>query len=111
MKVIRAGRLIDGTGAAVQRDRALFVEDGLIVGVGAAGEAPADAELVDLSNLTVLPGLIDCHVHLVFSYSAHPWAICWSKTISSFCSVASRARARRSAPASPPSATWAAAAG
>ena len=72
MKVIRAGRLIDGTGAGVQRDRALYVEDGLITGVGAAGETPADAELVDLSSLTVLPGLFDCHVHLVFSYSPYP---------------------------------------
>jgi len=72
MKVIRAGRLIDGTGGGVQRDRALYVEDGQIVGTGAAGEAPADAELIDLSSFSVLPGLIDCHVHLVFSYTAHP---------------------------------------
>jgi len=74
VQVIRAGRLIDGTGAAVQRDRALYVEDGQIVGVEAAGDAPADAELVDLSALTVLPGLIDAHVHLVFSRSAHALA-------------------------------------
>jgi len=69
VKVIRAGRLIDGTGAAVQRDRALYVEDGQIVAIEAAGEAPADAEVVDLS---VIPGLIDCHVHLVFSRSVFP---------------------------------------
>jgi len=55
----------------VQRDRALFVEDGQIVGIEAAGQVPADAELVDLSDLTVMPGLIDCHVHLVFSSSAY----------------------------------------
>ena len=70
MKVIRTGRLIDGTGAAVQRDRALYVEDGQIVGIEAAGEPPADAEVIDLSGLSVFPGLIDCHVHLVFSRSA-----------------------------------------
>jgi imidazolonepropionase-like amidohydrolase len=69
VKVIRAGRLIDGTGAAVQRDRALYVEDGQIVGIEAAGEPPADAEVIDLSDLSVIPGLIDCHVHLVFSRS------------------------------------------
>ncbi|HLY87668.1 MAG TPA: amidohydrolase family protein [Acetobacteraceae bacterium] len=63
--------MIDGTGGAVQRDRALFVEDGQIVGIEAAGQVPADAELVDLSDLTVMPGLIDCHVHLVFSSSAY----------------------------------------
>jgi imidazolonepropionase-like amidohydrolase len=70
VKVIRAGRLIDGTGAAVQRDRALYVEDGQIVAIEAAGEPPADAEVIDLSGLSVMPGLIDCHVHLVFSRSA-----------------------------------------
>ena len=43
----------------MQRDRALFVEDGQIVGIEAAGQVPADAELVDLSDLTVMPGLID----------------------------------------------------
>src|SRR3981081_3217911 len=72
MKVIRAGRLIDGTGAAVQRDRALYIEDGRIVGITAAGDTPADAEVMDLSHLSVMPGLIDCHVHLVFSHTAHP---------------------------------------
>src|SRR3982074_3319119 len=72
MKVIRAGRLIDGTGAVVQRDRALYVKDGRIVGISAAGDIPSDAELVDLSSFSVMPGLIDCHVHLVFSYTAHP---------------------------------------
>ena len=51
MKVIRAGRLIDGTGAAVQRDRAIVVDDdGQIVSVGPAGEMPADVEMVDLSG-------------------------------------------------------------
>jgi imidazolonepropionase-like amidohydrolase len=71
VKVIRAGRLIDGTGAGVQYDRALYVEDGQIIGIEAAGEAPADAEVVDLSDLSVIPGLIDAHVHLVFSRSAN----------------------------------------
>lgn len=71
MKVIRAGRLIDGTGAAVQRDRAVYVEDGQIVGIEAAGETPADTEVLDLSGLSVLPGLIDSHVHLVFSRSSY----------------------------------------
>ena len=48
----------------------LYVEDGQIVAIEAAGEAPADAEVIDLSGLSVMPGLIDCHVHLVFSRSA-----------------------------------------
>ncbi|MDQ6674510.1 MAG: amidohydrolase family protein [Chloroflexota bacterium] len=73
MKVIRAGRLIDGTGAAAQRDRAVYVDDdGVIAGVEAAGDPPADADVVDLGQLSVLPGLIDAHVHLVFSHTAYP---------------------------------------
>lgn len=72
MKMIRVGRLVDGTGAAVQRDRALYVEDGQIVDIRPAGEPPSDAELLDLSAFSVVPGLFDCHVHLVFSSAAHP---------------------------------------
>jgi imidazolonepropionase-like amidohydrolase len=48
----------------------LYVEDGQIVHIAAVGEPPADAEVIDLSALSIMPGLIDCHVHLVFSRSA-----------------------------------------
>jgi len=75
MLVIRAGRLIDGTGAAPQTDRDVYVEaDGRIVAVQPAGDVPSDADLLDLRTLTVLPGLIDCHVHLVFSRGQNPRA-------------------------------------
>src|SRR5207244_1920580 len=71
--VIRAGRLIDGKSTAVQQDRAVFVEDGTITRVAAGAEIPPGADnIVDLSDATVLPCLIDCHVHLVFSCSDHP---------------------------------------
>src|ERR687885_1705932 len=72
MQVIRAGRLIDGTGSAPRLDQAVYVEDSRTVGVGPATEIPTDADVVDLSGSTVLPGLIDCHVHLVFSHSEYP---------------------------------------
>ena len=72
MQVIRAGRLIDGTGSAPRPDHAVYVEDSRIAGVGPATEIPTDADVVDLSGSTVLPGLIDCHVHLVFSHSEYP---------------------------------------
>jgi imidazolonepropionase-like amidohydrolase len=68
--VIRAGRLIDGTGTGgVQRDMAIFVDSGNISRVTPADELPPDAEVINLSGSTVLPGLIDCHVHLTFSAS------------------------------------------
>jgi imidazolonepropionase-like amidohydrolase len=70
--VIRAGRLIDGTTTSgVQRDRAIIVDSGSITRIIPAGEIPPDADVIDLSSSTVLPGLIDCHVHLVFSASEY----------------------------------------
>ena len=55
--VIRAGRLIDGTTAnSVRRDLAIFVDSGTITRVATAPELPPDAEVIDLSNSTVLPG-------------------------------------------------------
>ncbi|HET6318433.1 MAG TPA: amidohydrolase family protein [Chloroflexota bacterium] len=72
MKAIRAGRLIDGTGAAVQHGVSVFCEEGRIVGVEPSGDTPSDAEVIDASESTVMPGLIDGHVHLVFSAAANP---------------------------------------
>src|SRR5919202_141077 len=72
MQVIRAGRLIDGTGSPPRLDQAVYVEESRIGGVGPETEIPTDADVVDLSGSTVLPGLIDCHVHLVFSHSEYP---------------------------------------
>jgi imidazolonepropionase-like amidohydrolase len=71
MRVVRAGRLIDGTGGSVQSDRAVYVEDERIVDIGPGTEIPTDADVVDLTAYSVLPGLIDAHVHLVFSSSTY----------------------------------------
>ena len=68
--VIRADRLIDGTGAAPVEDAVLIVDQGKIAGTFAGqapeGLVPADAEVLDLPGCTILPGLIDSHVHLNF---------------------------------------------
>jgi imidazolonepropionase-like amidohydrolase len=65
---IHAGRLIDGTGKAPQETVTILVHDDRIVGVQAGFTAPKGAEVIDLSASTVLPGLIDDHVHITQSF-------------------------------------------
>jgi hypothetical protein len=63
---IRAGRLLDVEAGAVRAGAVLLVEGDRIAAVLRAGEpVPADVQELDLSGHTVLPGLIDCHTHLV----------------------------------------------
>src|SRR5437016_7541493 len=69
MRVLRAGTLIDGTGAPPVRDAAVVIHNGRIEAVttgAASARPPADTEVIDASRFTVLPGLVDCHDHLAF---------------------------------------------
>ena len=74
--VFLADRLFDGTGAEPIEQAVLVVEDGRVVRVGRQGEVaePPGAERVAYAGCTLVPGLIDGHVHLVFSASGNPLA-------------------------------------
>jgi imidazolonepropionase-like amidohydrolase len=61
---IRAGKLIDPDGGAALTDQIILIHDNKIEKVGKALQIPPGAKVIDLSKMTVLPGLIDCHTHL-----------------------------------------------
>ncbi len=75
--LVHAGRLIDGTGSGPIAGATLVIEDGRICSVHGPGQespAPPDAEVIDATGQTVLPGLVDSHVHLCFSAGPEPLA-------------------------------------
>ena len=72
MLAIRAGRLFDGVEARPVVRPVVLVDAGRITAVLPDAEPPTGAEVVDLGDATLLPGLIDAHVHLVFDASPDP---------------------------------------
>lgn len=64
--VIRAGSLIDGRSDAVRHNQVLIIRGNRIESVSDAANVniPAEAQVLDLSRYTVLPGLIDSHTHI-----------------------------------------------
>ncbi len=70
-----AARVFDGTSGDYRTNGALLVEDTYIVALVPQEQVPVEYGVVDLGSLTLLPGLIDCHVHLVWNGSADPNAI------------------------------------
>lgn len=65
---IENGQLVDGTGALPVANAVVIVTDGLIEYAGPAGAAPptADAQRIDAAGGTILPGLIEAHIHLTY---------------------------------------------
>jgi len=61
---IRAGRLFDARSGSMQTDQVVLVTGDRVTDVGAGIEIPANARVLDLSAATVLPGMIDTHVHV-----------------------------------------------
>jgi len=70
--VVRAGVLVDPDAGASTRNVVIVIEGDRISQVGLDAKIPAGAEVIDLSKLTVLPGLVDAHTHMGITYKEFP---------------------------------------
>ncbi|MGH9704862.1 MAG: amidohydrolase family protein, partial [Candidatus Acidiferrales bacterium] len=70
---VRAGKMLDVRTGKLLADQVIVIRGEKIESVASAGQTqiPAGAKIVDLSNATVLPGLIDAHTHLTSSAKKH----------------------------------------
>jgi imidazolonepropionase-like amidohydrolase len=58
------GSVIDGTGAPPRPGETVLIREGRILAIGRDVRVPADAEVVDVTGMTVLPGMVDMHGHM-----------------------------------------------
>ncbi|MFI0421059.1 amidohydrolase family protein [Spongiactinospora sp. 9N601] len=68
---VRAARVLDPASGEYYENAAVVVADGRIVSV--VDNPPADADIVDVGDLTLLPGLIDCHTHMLLRPEDQVW--------------------------------------
>jgi len=66
-------RVVDGTGAPAREDQTLILRHGRIEAMGAASTLtpPKEAQVLDLTGHTVIPGLVGMHNHLFYTHSIH----------------------------------------
>lgn len=69
---IKAGRLIDPETGSASNNQVIIIEGERIKAVGENLSIPAGATVIDLSRLTVLPGLVDTHTHMALTYKEQP---------------------------------------
>ena len=75
LTAIRAGRLVDTERGVIQRDQLVLVRGERIESVQpGSARVPSGAKVIDLSRYTVVPGLIDCHSHLIGDLTGPPLA-------------------------------------
>ena len=72
LTAIRATWLFDGTGSVLIADPLVVLDGAVIRSVESGGDMPDGACLVDFDGATLLPGLVDTHVHLAFDASLDP---------------------------------------
>jgi imidazolonepropionase-like amidohydrolase len=69
---IRAGRLVDPETGTVAPNQIILVQGERISAIGPNVTIPAGAQVIDLSKLTILPGLVDAHTHQALTYKETP---------------------------------------
>ncbi len=65
---IRAGNLVDPAAGTIAKGQIILVKDGKIAEVGPNVKIPAGAEVIDLTNAWVMPGLMDAHTHITLDF-------------------------------------------
>jgi imidazolonepropionase-like amidohydrolase len=73
--LVKAGRLLDVAGGKILDDQAILIEGDRVKEVGPAAvieRSAAGSEVIDLTDSTVLPGLIDCHTHVLLQGTIGP---------------------------------------
>jgi imidazolonepropionase-like amidohydrolase len=94
LTAIRAARLFDGTNPNLLPDPTVVLDGSTILSVGSAVAVPDGATIVDLPGATLLPGLVDGHVHLIFDASDDPVsALAGRDDAAAFAAMANFARA------------------
>ncbi|MEO6222692.1 MAG: amidohydrolase family protein, partial [Vicinamibacterales bacterium] len=69
---IRAGRLLDPDGGVIHLNQVILIQGNRIREVGPNVAIPEGAQVIDLSKMTVMPGLVDAHNHLALTYKPMP---------------------------------------
>jgi len=69
---IRAGHLIDPDAGTAAANQVILVDAGKFTSIGANVTIPQGAEVIDLSQYYISPGLVDAHNHLALTYKRDP---------------------------------------
>jgi len=70
---VRAKRMLDVRRGVMVSDPVILIENGRIKALGSGLAIPAGAEITELGDTTLLPGLIDCHTHLLQNFDPRFW--------------------------------------
>lgn len=66
--VVRAARMLDARGGRIVKDAVVVIEGDRVAAVGPSAPVAAGAKVIDLGDVTLLPGLIDAHTHITYHF-------------------------------------------